>query len=197
MRPAALFLAAALLILAAGRAAAEEWTLTLDTETTEVRFTVGATLHSVEGSVAIVEGTLRFDPAGGPVIGEIVADATSADTGKPGRDEDMHRKVLESEQFRSFVLRPTELAGTVDPNGTSEIELRGVLAIHGGEHPVILPAEVTIDGSDLSGSATLEVPYVEWGMKNPSKLLLRVEKLVEVEITLAGTLSRAAEVTPD
>lgn len=193
MRRAAFLLAAALSVLTSSGATAEERTLTLDPETTEIRFTVGATLHSVEGTVAVVEGALRFDPAGGPVGGEIVADATSAESGKPGRDEDMHRKVLQSEEFGTFTLRPTELVGAVDLDGTSKIELRAVLAIHGGEHPVTLPAEVTIDGTNLTGSATLEVPYVEWGMKNPSKLLLRVDKLVKVQILLVGTLSAATE----
>ena len=54
-----------------------------------------------------------------------------------------------------------------------------------GESP---PCLVEVDGDRLTGTATLEVPYVEWGMKDPSKLLLRVEKFVTVEIDLEGSL---------
>jgi hypothetical protein len=31
------------------------------------------------------------------------------------------------------------------------------------------------------------VPYVEWGMKNPSNLLLRVDKRVDVDVIAKGT----------
>lgn len=187
---AALFTSLVIGLVAA--APADQRTLTLDPAATTVRFTLGATLHKVEGSVRVDGGEIRFGAAGGPASGRIVVDAKSADTGHEGRDADMHRKVLESERFGRFVLRPTETIGDLAPTGTSRIELHGELEIYGGAHPVSLPAELTVDGERLSGTATLTVPYVEWGMKNPSKLFLRVEKLVEVQIDLVGTLSQAA-----
>lgn len=167
--------------------------LILDPEATAVRFTLGATLHSVEGTVAVESGELRFYLEGGPASGEIVVDALSAQTGNEGRDRDMHKKVLESNRFDRFVLRATELVGAVEPAGTSRVELRADLEIHGGAHPVTLPAEVTVEGDRLEGTATLEVPYVEWGLKDPSKLFLRVAKFVEVEISLAGRLHAPLE----
>lgn len=179
------------LALARQPAHAAERVLTLDAETSAIRFTLGATLHQVEGTVRLVSGRIRFDPSGGPAAGEIVVDALSADTGNEGRDQDMHGKVLETDRFGAFVLRPTETVGEVDLAGTSEIELRGELEIHGGVHPVSLPTEVTLDGDRVTGRATLTVPYVDWGMKNPSKLFLRVKRFVEVEIDLAGTLATA------
>ncbi len=167
--------------------------LTLDATACQVRFRLGATLHTVEGTVRVVSGEIRFDPAGGPAGGEIVLDATSADTGHPGRDEDMHRKVLESDRFARFVLRPTETSGVLEPTGPSRIELAGRLEIHGGVHEVSLPADLTVDGDRVSGAASFEVPYVAWGMKNPSKLVLRVKKIVQVEVALVGTLSPAPD----
>ncbi len=189
-------LAAAATVGGPASAAAAERILTLDPERTEIRFTLGATLHKVEGTVGGVRGEIRFDPEGGPAGGEVVADAATADTGHKGRDRDMHEKVLESDRFGAFVLRPTATTGALAPSGTSRIELAGELEIHGGVHPVTLPAEVTVDGDRLEGTATLEVPYVEWGMKDPSKLLLKVKKLVEVEITLAGELAPVDEMSP-
>jgi polyisoprenoid-binding protein YceI len=167
--------------------------LILDAEETSVRFTLGATLHAVEGSVRAVSGEIRFYLEGGPAAGEVVIDALSAETGNDGRDRDMHKKVLESGRFGRFVLRPTELIGEVAEAGASQVELRGELEIHGSTHAVSLPSEVTVTGDRLAGTARLHVPYVEWGMKNPSKLLLRVDKFVEVEISLAGQLHSPVE----
>ncbi len=172
---------------------AEEMELVLDPDQSAVRFTLGATLHSVEGTLRVTGGSLRFDPNGGPAGGEIVVDARSADTGHEARDGDMHDKILETDRFGAFVLRPTEVVGAVDLAGTSTIELRGELEIHGGTHPVSLPAEVTVEGDRVVGTAGFTVPYVDWGMKNPSKFLLRVKKFVEVEIELAGTLAAAGD----
>lgn len=167
--------------------------LILDAEATRVSFTLGATLHEVEGSLRVEAGELRFYLEGGPASGEIVVDALSAETGNEGRDRDMHKKVLESGRFGRFVLRPSEVVGSVDPTGTSQVELRADLEIHGDVHQVALPTEVSVDGDRLKGTATLDVPYVEWGMKNPSKLLLRVDKFVKVEISLVGRLHSPLE----
>ncbi len=186
-------LALSLLLTAAlGGVALAEQSLRLDPETTRVTFSLGATLHSVEGTVRVVGGEIRFQETGGPAEGEIVVDATSAETGNDGRDKDMHKKVLESTRFGSFVLRVTETVGTLSPSGTSTLELHGELDIHGDSHPVVLEAVTERDGESLTGTATFQVPYVEWGMKDPSKLFLRVAKFVEVKIALSGRLSDIA-----
>ncbi len=40
----------------------------------------------------------------------------------------------------------------------------------------------------VTATAKFSVPYVAWGMKDPSNLVLRVDKIVDVDVTLAGTL---------
>jgi hypothetical protein len=39
----------------------------------------------------------------------------------------------------------------------------------------------------LDATGSFSVPYVEWGMKNPSKPFLRVGKAVEVSVDAKGT----------
>ena len=62
-------------------AATTSWALTLDPGTTEIRFTVGSTLHLVEGTARLVRGEIRFDPATGDADGEVVVDASSLESG--------------------------------------------------------------------------------------------------------------------
>lgn len=167
---------------------ADEQRVVLDPEASEIRFTLGATAHTVHGTVAVDHGELRFDPESGAMSGEVLADARSADTGNERRDRDMHAKVLESERFAAFELEPHSFEGELALSGTSRIEIHAQLSIHGASHAVVLPATVTIDGDQVTADARLTVPYVEWGMKDPSKFLLRVDKAVEVEIHAAGRL---------
>lgn len=177
----------------AAPAAAEEMTLTLDPEATAIEFTLGAFLHTVEGGFRLEEGEITFDPETGEVSGRVVVDATSGDTGNEKRDRDMHAKVLESERYPDFVFLPTRLEGAFEPAGASEVTLHGMLQIHGGEHEIAIPATVAVNptedgGRRLEATGTFEVPYVEWGMKDPSKFLLRVAKSVEVTVHAEGRI---------
>ena len=188
-----LLLLGALLPGAAAPLLAEELILTLDPEDSTVGFTLGATLHTVEGSFRLEEGELTFDPETGEVSGRVVVDATSGETGNNKRDRDMHRKVLESEQYPDFVFLPSRLEGAFDPAGASELTLHGTVRIHGGEHEVAVPATVAVHAEEggerrLEATGTFEVPYVEWGLKDPSRFLLRVAKSVEVTVHAEGRI---------
>ncbi len=191
LRYAMLFAALAGLASASGGQAAE-WLLTVDPEASEIRFNLGATLHTVHGTIALGRGEFRLDTDTGQLSGEVVADALSAATGHKGRDRDMHSKVLESDRFPRFVLHPRRLEGELKLAGTSQVRIHGDLSIHGGTHAVVVPAEVRIEDERLTASGRIMVPYVAWGMTNPSTMFLRVKKFVEVEVTLVGAL-RSAE----
>lgn len=191
-----LALFASLVVLApavAAPVAAEEMTWTLDPEATSVDFTLGAFLHTVEGGFRLEEGEITFDPETGEVSGRVVVDATSGDTGNDKRDRDMHTKVLESERYPDIVFLPTRLEGAFEPAGVSEVTLHGTVQIHGGEHEIAIPATAAVNptedgGRRLEATGTFEVPYVEWGMKDPSKFLLRVAKSVEVTVHAEGRI---------
>jgi polyisoprenoid-binding protein YceI len=176
---------AAVLVALAGRAASDE--LTLEPARSELRFQLGATLHTVHGELDLVRGELHFDPGGGPASGELVVDARSARTGIELRDRDMHTKVLESERFPEIVLRAERLDVVRRDATSADVRLGGVLRIHGGEHAVVIPARVTTQGGDrLLVEASFTIPYVAWGLRDMSTFVLRVEKEIEVEVRALG-----------
>src|ERR1700741_3315566 len=82
--------------------------LTLDPAQSKIHWTLGTTIHSVHGTFSFKGGTLQFDPAGNKVSGEIVALATSGDSGNDGRDKKMHKDVLQSSQYPDVIFRPDQ-----------------------------------------------------------------------------------------
>lgn len=186
-------LLAALALASGPPLAAAERTLVLDPDATEVAFSLEATAHDVHGTLYLQHGTVTFDPEAGTASGEIAIDATRAETGNGKRDRTMHSKVLESESYPLFVFSPDAVEGGWTGSGSEQISLLGTMAIHGGEHPLTMPARVTVDGDRVEAESVFEVPYVEWGMHNPSVLFLRVADTVEVEVHAVGTLESAAD----
>ena len=169
---------------------AEPVTFELDAATTLIEFTFGATLHTVDGTIRAKEGSIHIDPETGAATGRVVIDATSARTGNNRRDRNMHEKVLESQRYPEMVFEIERLSGKLNPVGQSEIELSGTLEMHGTRRPIALPATVmSTDGKTVTGTGTLILSYLDWGLADPSVFLLRVEKEVHVTVKVAGRIS--------
>jgi hypothetical protein len=62
------------------------------------------------------------------------------------------------------------------------------LRIHGQDHDVTLPAKVSVENGHFMATSHLSIPYVKWGMKDPSTIILRVSKTVELDLRVAGTI---------
>jgi polyisoprenoid-binding protein YceI len=167
----------------------ETVTFELDPKATTIEFTFGATLHTVDGTLRAKEGTVRVDTETGAASGRIVLDATSAQTGNDRRDRKMHEKILESQRYPEMVFDIERLSGKLNPLGSSEIELHGTLEMHGTRRPIALPTTVISDGKTVTGTGTLILPYLEWGLPDPSVFILRVEKEVRVTVKAAGRIS--------
>lgn len=97
---------ALLFLLVPAQARAQQITLTLDPAKTTVSFTLDAFLHIVHGTMKLTEGHIAIDPASGIATGAFTVDARSAETGNSGRDNRMHKEILESAKSPKFPLRP-------------------------------------------------------------------------------------------
>jgi polyisoprenoid-binding protein YceI len=161
----------------------------LDPAQTQIRWKLGADLHKVDGSFKLKSGEFVFDPATGVAEGEILVDATTGESGNPARDKRMHDEVLESNRYPAMFFHPTQLKGSFKPGeATRQLQAQGSFNIHGADHALEMPVKVEIAGEIVTATARFTVPYVAWGMKNPSKLLLRVSKQVEIEVIARGTI---------
>lgn len=170
-------------------AAGEMLVLHVDPEKSSLEFVLDATLHSVRGELGRPSGRIAFDPATGLATGEVVIDLEGADTGIERRDRKMHEKVLETDRYPTavYAIDRIDLPASLR-QGRNDIQLHGVLAFHGSEHRVLVPAVAEVEGDQVSATGWIDVPYVEWGLPDPSFFVLRVGKTVRVEIEVAGAL---------
>jgi hypothetical protein len=100
----------------------------------------------------------------------------------------MHASVLETERYPIATFRPSRVVGALAPSGPSVLALEGLLGLHGSEHAVILSVKASLAGEVVSAETAFEVPYVAWGLRNPSLLFLRVAPVVEVSLRTEARL---------
>ena len=179
----------ACLLFAFGSAAvAETFDVHLDPAATKVSFLLGATGHDVHGLLVLSSGDLRIDRDTLEAEGDLVIDARLATTDHAKRDKAMHRKVLESVQFPSIRFRAEHLEEAVPEEGTVTLHLAGTMNLLGVDHPFTLPIEAEIHDGRFTAHAEFTVPYIEWGLHNPSILVLRVARTVEVTVETEGEI---------
>jgi polyisoprenoid-binding protein YceI len=187
------WLAAGVLLFAIGMAAAslqaQEMTLELDPANTQIEFTLAATLHTVHGAFALKSGTIHFNPSTGSASGLVVLDATSGHTGNQDRDRKMHQEILQSPRYPNITFTPTQLSGKVDLKQDSTVQLGGIFSLHGTDHAMTLTLRVQMKTNTLIARTHIIIPYVAWGLKNPSTFILHVSDKVEVDVTAAGRVS--------
>jgi polyisoprenoid-binding protein YceI len=189
-RHIALFVLAAMALTAVAHA--QQKTFTLDPAQTKVNFTVDSTLHTVHGDFHLKRGSIQFDNNSGAAAGELVVDSASGESGSDGRDKRMHKDILESPKYSDIVFTPQHVKGTVANEGKSTVEVEGILTMHGKSKPVTMPLEVQLQNGVGSADGSFSLKYQEWGMKNPSTFILRVNDTVHIHVHAVGKITVGA-----
>jgi polyisoprenoid-binding protein YceI len=177
---------------AAPQPSASEIVLRLDPAQSKVHWTLGSTVHTVHGSFAFKKGNLQLDTSTGKARGEIIVDATSGNSGNDSRDRKMHKEVLESARYAEVIFRPDRVEGKITPQGTFTVQVHGLLVLHGSEHELTVPVQAELAGDHWTASAKFNVPFVDWGLKNPGNFFLKVDHTVQLELELKGSLQDPA-----
>lgn len=157
-------------------------TFDLDPSQTQIGFLVHSTLHTVHGTFKLKRGVIQMDEETGKASGEIVIDVASGESGNGPRDKRMQKEVLESQKYPDAVFTADRVEGHIAPQGASEIEVHGIFRMHGSDHELKLHLEVQGTGDRYTATTHFAIPYVEWGMKNPSNFLLKVDPKAEMEV---------------
>ena len=188
--------ASILLALTASTVWAQEVVLRCDAAQSKAEWNLSDPLHEVKGDFKLKQCELHYDPSSGKASGEVVFDATSGQSGNHSRDHKMHKDVLESAKYPEIRFRPDHVEGTVAAQGASTVQVHGMFWIHGSDHEMTLPVELKMSSPQWSATAHFTIPYVQWGMKNPSLLFIHVGDTVAVDFTAAGSAQVGGGPTP-
>jgi polyisoprenoid-binding protein YceI len=170
------------LALVASPAFAQRIELEMDPAATKVNFTLGDVLHTVHGTFRLRKGDLWFDASSGQAGGQLVVDAASGDSGSGARDSRMHRNILESARYPDITFAPDRVDGAVARAGDSEVQIHGMFTIHGAPHELAMKVKNHMEQQKLTAVISFTVPYVKWGMKDPSTFILKVKDFVDIDI---------------
>jgi len=179
----------ALPLLFASSVLAQHQTFAVSPESSEVSFTLGGSDHGIHGTFHVQSGSVDFDRADPKISGSVVVAAGSGKTGNDSRDKKMTNEVLDATHFVDVSFAPQSYQGTISPAGESTIQVTGTFTLHGVAHQLTVPMQIHIDGANCTAKTRFIVPYVKWGLKDPSVFILKVAKEVDVDLTLVGHLS--------
>ena len=168
---------------------AQEAVLELNPATPRINFSLRSFAHKVHGTFALKRGTIRVDTATGSADGIVIVDATSGDSGNRTRDAEMKESVLEAQRYPEIRFAPQHIEVQSGPQGESRVKIRGTFWLHGAEHDLTLDALVRLNGEEWTATTHFTIPYVQWGLKDPSVFILRVSDTVDIDVNATGHLA--------
>jgi polyisoprenoid-binding protein YceI len=189
MKNTARLLLVALPLLCTSFALAQHQTLTVNPAASTVAFTLASNHDTTTGTFHVDKGTVDFDRSSPKLTGLIVVAATSGNSGNDGRDKKMFKDVLEAAKYSDITFAPESYTGTLAPTGDSTLQVTGVFTLHGTPHPLTVSMHLHIDGTTCVAKTHFQVPYVQWGLKDPSWFVFKVAKEVDVDLSLSGSLA--------
>jgi polyisoprenoid-binding protein YceI len=183
-----LFLCSAVFIapLLSAQTTPQAITMHVDPSRTKIHWSLNGNMHTVHGTFKFKGGLITFDPSTGAAQGELLVDVQTGESGNQSRDSRMHKEILQSDKYPQAIFHPLKVTGTLKPGATQNVTVDGTFTIHGADHPLRLETKVQVDGHDAVATTHFTVPYVDWGMKDPSTFILRVDKTVDVEVVAKG-----------
>jgi polyisoprenoid-binding protein YceI len=187
MRSFAILAFAALL---APAALAQHQVFLANPDASEVKITLNTTHEIVIGTFHVQSGSIEFDPSAPKMAGSVVVLAGSGKTGNDSRDKRMNKEILKVEKYATVSFEPKTYTGAIAPSGDSTIQVTGIFTLLGTPREITIPILVHLEGATGSAKAHFVVPYVEWGVKNPSILIWKAEEDVAIDLFLAGRLSK-------
>jgi polyisoprenoid-binding protein YceI len=169
---------------------AQHQTFVVNPDASEIKMTLNTTHEVVNGTFHIQSGSIEFDGGTPKMLGSVVVLAGSGKTGNDSRDNKMNKDILRVEQYATVSFEPKTYTGAIAPSGDSNLRVTGIFTLLGTPHEITIPMLVHLDGTGATAKAHFVVPYVQWGLKNPSFLIWKADDDVAIDLNLVGTISK-------
>jgi polyisoprenoid-binding protein YceI len=176
-------------VMLAPAALAQHQTFVVNPDASEVRMTLNTTHEVVHGTFHIQSGSIGFDRGAPEMSGSVVVLAGSGKTGNGSRDKKMDNDVLKVAQYTTVSFAPRTYTGIIAASGDSAIQVSGDFTLLGTPHDLTIPMQIHMEGSKATAKAHFMVPYVQWGLRNPSFLFWKAENDVAIDLSLVGQVS--------
>jgi hypothetical protein len=183
------FAVLALAVILAPAVLAQHQTFAINSDASEVKIKLNTTREVVNGTFHVQSGSINFDRTASHISGIVVVAAGSGKTGNDSRDKKMNKDILKADQFATVSFAPKTYTGTIAASGDSTIQVSGVFTLLGTPHDLTIPMRIHIDGSKATARAQFDVPYAQWGLKNPSFMFWKAENDVAIDLNVVGQLS--------
>lgn len=187
-----------LLQISAQTAAAQGWNLPaeLNDKNTKVGFQVDSTWHLIHGTTKGVTGKAWLENENDPssVRAKVSLPVNSFNTDNSSRDSRM-REVMQADKFNEVVFELVSLGEGCSPTALESLpECRvaghGRITIRGVTHEVDLPMVVKLKAGTYQVAGTAKIKWPDFGVEDPSILVARLAK--EVEVHFAVALAKAS-----
>ena len=183
------FAVLALAVILGPAGLAQHQTFRVNPDASDVKMKLNTTHEIVNGTYHVQSGSINFDRTSSHISGIVIVAAGSGKTGNDSRDKKMNKDILKVDQFATVSFAPKSYSGTVAASGDSAIQVSGVFTLLGTDHDLTIPMQIHIDGSKATAKGQFVVPYVRWGLKNPSFLIWKAENDVAIDLTLVGNIA--------
>ena len=159
-------------IASATDASSHQRTLVLKPEATAIHWTLSGNIHTVHGTFELKRAVIDLNLEDGSVDGLVEVNATSGQSGNTARDQRM-QSILESDRYPIISFHPTKVIGRVVPFRDEVVTVEGIFRIHGADHPLQMQINIHPKRNAIILKTEFAVPYVDWGMEDPSILFFR------------------------
>lgn len=113
---------------------------------------------------------------------EVIADASSFDSGIPQRDRDA-LKILETKKFPSISF----IAENIKTNGEN-LSVNGTLTFHGKSQKVTFKATQKMLGKQFKVKGVFSVKLTDYNLKPPGSFLLKTDDNIDLKFNLVFSL---------
>jgi len=103
-------------------------------------------------------------------------------------NKELREIVLEPAKYPEIVFRSSSVSGKSLGTGQYDLKIAGALTLHGVTRPIVIPAKVTVSGSDLRAVGEFSIDRSDFNVKATSAFhgMVRVRKKVKFTFDIVG-----------